>query len=280
MRAALSAVAFFAALALGAVAAACPGAGEPCAAGGGSYRAALPEGRAVGLAMFLHGWGGRADAQIAQADLVGPLLARGWAVVAPQGEPRAPGDAGGRWNSALREGARDDMTFLRAVFADAGRRFGLEGAPRLAAGFSGGGMMVWRLACDAPDTADFYAPVAGLMWRPLPESCAAPVRLLHTHGWSDTVVPIEGRAVGGGVLTQGDLFAGLDLLRAANGCASDAPDAYDAPAPFLRRFWADCAPGAALGLALWPGGHATPRGWADMALDWVGGLPADLPERR
>ncbi len=276
MRLALSALALVAALAFGSAAAACPGAAEPCAIEGGTYRAVLPDGPPAGLAMFLHGWGGRADAQLAQADVVGPLLARGWAVVAPQGEPRRPGDAGGRWNAVLREGGRDDVAFLRAVFVDAGRRFGLADAPRLAAGFSGGGMMVWRLACDAPGTADFYAPVAGLMWRPLPEACAGAVRLLHTHGWSDAVVPLEGRTVGGGALTQGDLFTGLDLLRAADGCADDAPDAYDAPAPFLRRFWTDCAPGATLGLALWPGGHATPKGWADMALDWVEGFgPAD-----
>jgi len=252
---------------------ACPGADAPCALEGGFYHAALPQGPARGLALFLHGWGGRADAQIRARDVVEPLLRRGWVVVAPQGAPRRPGDRGGAWNTALREGRRDDIGFLRAVMDDAAARFGLEGAPRLAAGFSGGAMMVWRMACDAPGAADFYAPVAGLMWRPLPGTCAGPVRLMHTHGWADKVVPLEGRTVAGGALTQGDLFAGLDLMRATNGCPRDDPDHHDAPGPFLRRFWRDCAPGAALALALWPGGHATPRGWADMALDWVESLP-------
>jgi polyhydroxybutyrate depolymerase len=132
-------------------------------------------------------------------------------------------------------------------------------------------MMAWRLACDAPDRADAYAPVAGLLWQPLPVRCAGPVSLMHTHGWADKVAPLEGRAVGDGTVVQGDLFAGLDLLRATNGCAGDAPAATDAAGAFLRRFWTGCAPGAALALALHSGGHATPPTWADMALDWFEG---------
>jgi polyhydroxybutyrate depolymerase len=252
----------------GGQAAACPGSGEPCAVDGGVYRARLPAGAPRGVVVFLHGWGGTAAAQIAQADVVEPLLARGYAVVAPQGAPRRPGDSGGAWNAAGRADGRDDAAFLAAVLADARARFDLARAPALAAGFSGGGMMVWRLACATPGAFDAYAPVAGLLWRPLPDGCVGPVRLLHAHGWADAVVPLEGRAVGGGRIVQGDLFEGLALLRRAGGCADDAPDAYDASGPFLRRFWADCAAGGALGLALWPGGHVTPGAWADMTLDW------------
>jgi len=246
---------------------ACPSRVAPCEAAGGVYHVAMPDGPARGAVLFLHGWGGRSDAQMRQRGVVDPLLARGYAVIAPQGAPRRPGDRGGGWNSRLDPARRDDVAFLRAVLADARARHGLAGLPALAAGFSGGGMMVWRLACAAPDSAEAYAPVAGLMWRPQPEACAGPARLLHTHGWADTVVPLEGRSVAGGRLTQGDLFVGLDLLRRANGCARDDPDAHDAPGPFLRRLWTDCA-GADLAFALWPGGHATPPGWADMALDW------------
>lgn len=253
---------------------ACPGADSPCAVAEGSYHLLAPEGPAKGLALFLHGYGGRSDAQIRAAAVVGPLLARGYAVAAPQGMPRRPGDTGGAWNAFADPARRDDVAFLRAVIADARARLGLERAPVLAAGFSGGGMMVWRLACDAPDSATAYAPVAGLMWRPLPDRCAGPVRMLHTHGWTDPVVPLEGRSVAGGRITQGDLFVGLSLMRRANGCADDNPDAYDAPGPFLRRAWTDCAPGAALAFALHPGGHKTPEGWAEMALDWFEGLGA------
>lgn len=256
----------------------CGGAEEPCRVSGawgeGSYRLVPPEGPGSGAALvFLHGWGGRADAVAADAGLLAPWRAAGWAVIAPQGEPRAPGDSGGRWNSAGGAGGRDDVAFLRAVAEDAAARAGLDRGRIVLGGFSGGGMMAWRVACEAPGDFAAFLPVAGLLWRPLPEGCAGPVRLLHVHGWADAVVPLEGRAVAGGRLVQGDLFAGLALLRRANGCAGDAPDAVGAEGVFLVRGWTGCAPGAALGFALFPGGHVAPEGWGALALGWLAGLP-------
>ena len=245
---------------------ACPD--SACALADGTYRARLPEGAPRGVVLHLHGWGGTAAAALRSGSRIAPMVDRGYAVIAPQGLPRWPGDPGGRWNAQAAPGWRDDVAFLRAVLADARGRFELEGLPTLAAGFSGGGMMIWRLACAAPGTADAYAPVAGLMWRPLPERCAGPARLLHAHGWRDRVVPPEGRAVAGGRLVQGDLWESLALMRRANGCGSDAPDAAEIGKGALwRRVWR--CPGAALALALHPGGHDAPPGWADMALDWL-----------
>jgi polyhydroxybutyrate depolymerase len=224
--------------------------------------------------MFLHGWGGRADATIATPEIVEPLLAAGWAAIAPQGVPRRPGEAGGRWNSRASADTRDDVAFLNAVAEDAAARAGLARDRMILAGFSGGGMMAWRQACDAPESFRAYVPVAGLLWRPLPEDCAGPVRMLHLHGWSDPVVPIEGRAVAGGRLVQGDLFAGLDLMRRANGCGRDDPDVYGAEGAFLLRAWSEgCDPASALAFALFPGGHRVPEGWAALALDWEAALP-------
>ncbi|MFO7857067.1 MAG: polyhydroxybutyrate depolymerase [Paracoccaceae bacterium] len=264
------------ALAGAAPARACEAPETPCAAPGGVYHLATPEGEGPHPAvMFLHGWGGRAAGVIATEAVVAPLLAAGWAVVAPQGEPRRPGEAGGPWNSRNDPEARDDVAFLASVAGHAAETAGLARGRMLLAGFSGGGMMAWRQACDAPESFRAYLPIAGLLWRPLPEACAGPVRLLHVHGWSDPVVPMEGRSVAGGRLTQGDLFAGLDLLRRANGCARDDPDAYGAEGAFLLRRWTDCAPGSALGFALFDGGHRIPEGWAALALGWEPTLDAD-----
>jgi polyhydroxybutyrate depolymerase len=259
---------------LGGAAMACPGLSARCLLPEGHYRALTPEATPRGLVLFLHGWGGTAEDALKASDVVRPLLARGYAVAAPQGEPRRPGEAGGRWNAEADPARRDDVAFLQAVITDARARLRVGGRPVLAAGFSGGAMMVWRLACDAPDSAAAYAPVAGLLWRPLPGRCAGPVRMLHAHGWADPVVPLEGRAVGGGRLVQGDLFGGLALMRATLGCASDTPTRTGARAPFLLREWTDCPGGGALAFALFDGGHVMPAGWADLALDWVEG--ADL----
>ncbi|WP_338055954.1 hypothetical protein [Ruegeria marisrubri] len=86
-------------------------------------------------------------------------------------------------------------------------------------------------------------------------------------------MPLEGRFLGGGRFQQGDIFAGLEIWRRANGCAENAPDGFASTGQFLRRKWTHCAKGGALELALFPGGHGIPEGWADMVADWFEGLP-------
>lgn len=252
---------------------ACGDAAAPCRAAGGEYLVLSPEGPPKGAVLILHGYSGTAEGQLKVKALT-PLLARGYAIVAPQGEARGEGRPGGSWNSFADPGRRDDVAFLAAVADDAARRFGFARERTILAGFSGGGIMTWRAACDAPEAFSAYAPVAGLLWRPLPERCAAPVRMLHVHGWSDPVVPLEGRAVAGGRIVQGDLFAGLAMMRRTLGCGRDDPDEYAAAGELLVRSWSDCAPGAALAMALHPGGHMVPEGWADLTLDWFEGLNA------
>jgi len=242
-----------------------------CEIEGGVYHAVLPDGAARGAVLYLHGYRGSGARVAANTGLVDGIVAQGYAVIAPSGMPVEPGSSGGRWNASAADDWRDDTEFLLRVADDAAARFGLPRDRMIAAGFSGGGMMVWRVACDAPAAFAAYAPVAGLMWRPLPTACAGPVRLFHTHGWSDTVVPIEGRSVAGGRITQGDLFRGLDLMRAAAGCARDDPDAYDRAGETLIRVWHDCAPGAELVLGVHPGGHSVPPDWSARTLEWFAG---------
>ncbi|WP_340107693.1 polyhydroxybutyrate depolymerase [Pikeienuella sp. HZG-20] len=265
---------FFLLFASPAPAESCGAGAAPCRAAGGIYHVALPEGGAPrGAVIFLHGYGGT-GARVLRGAWVRGALDRGYAVIAPQGEPLGENRSGGGWNSSAAAGRRDDVSFLAGVADDAAARFGIARDAMLLAGFSGGGMMTWRAACAAPARFAAYAPVSGLFWRPLPETCAGPAALLHTHGWADPVVPLEGRAVAGGRLVQGDLFAGLKLMREAFGCARDAPESYGAAGAFLIRRWTDCAPGGTLEFALHPGGHAVPAGWSALALDWFEGVEA------
>ena len=242
----------------------------PCEMPGGSYHFIHPQKISSGAPamIFLHGFGGTGKGVIRNRGLIAPILERGYAVIAPQALPWREGSKGGAWNSMARASRRDDITFLNAVADDAAARHGVDRANILIAGFSGGGMMTWRVACDAPDSFAAYAPVAGLLWRPLPETCVGPIKLRHTHGWSDPVVPIEGRSVAGGRFTQGDLFKGLDMIRDANTCIKDDPDAYADDGTYLTRTWTSCDQSSALSMALHPGGHRIPKGWSKMALDW------------
>ena len=251
----------------------CGGAEQPCIVPLGQYFAAIP--RITGprpLLVFLHGAGGDGRMVHDANGYLAPFVEAGFVVVAPQGLSRAGGFGAG-W-SFRPEGPqqRDELHFVKQVIADAAR-FNTDPARVLLSGFSIGGSLTWYLACKEPGLARAYAPLAGGFWRPHPQACAGPVDLLHSHGWADRVVPLEGRAVRGGALMQGDIFEGLLLWRSVNGCGMLRPDETAAEGRYWLRRWTTCTSGRTLTLSLHPGGHDdVPGDWAQGVIRWFGAL--------
>lgn len=253
-------------------AAGCNGASEPCRLADGTYHIVLPDGVTgpVPAILLLHGYGGDGAGMLRNKGMVNLMLARGYAVIAPDGQTRATGK-GRTWDfHPDRPATRNETAFLIAVADDAATRHALRRDRMLLAGFSIGGSMTSYVACAAPDAFAAYAPVAGSFWRPHPASCAGPVRLFHTHGRADRTVPLTGREVMPG-FQQGDVFEAMALWRATNGCTSDAPSQAGTLGPYDLRHWTGCLPGTDLRLALHDGGHSIPQGWAQMAIDWFEG---------
>ncbi|MBA3909353.1 MAG: polyhydroxybutyrate depolymerase [Rhodobacter sp.] len=258
----------------------CGPAAEACSLPGGSYQLALPEGAGPFPAVvFLHGYGGTGSGTMSNTGMVQTLLARGYAVIAPDGQAMTHGDGddngggnGRSWDFLPdRPATRDEVAFIKSVADDAAARFDLDRQRMLLAGFSIGGSMVSYLACKDPQAFAAYAPVAGSFWQPEPTACAGPVRLLQTHGWSDLTVPLEGRAIAEDFV-QGDVFQAMQTWRETSGCGT-RPDDFSAPGEFRVRSWTDCQPGARIDFALHFGGHSIPKGWATLALDWFEALP-------
>lgn len=243
---------------------------QACEISSGTYHAALPDkSEGASVLVFLHGYGSSGENAISLDRMVQPALARGYVVLAPDGLPRSTDGSGpASWNFFPGWPGRDEGVFLDDVVNDAATRFGVDPERVLLAGFSAGGFMVNYLACASPNAFTAYAPVAGGFWRPHPQACDGPVRLFHTHGWADSTVPLEGRLLGGGRFQQGDIFAGLEIWRAANACVDEKPTSYDRIDEFMLRRWDDCQPGSVLEMAMFPGAHTVPEGWADLALDW------------
>jgi len=80
----------------------------------------------------------------------------------------------------------DDVSFLADVVADLRAR----GAGRVSVvGFSNGGMMGYRLACDRPGLVETVGVMSGTLEIP---KCRHPIKALHLHGEKDTAVPFEG----------------------------------------------------------------------------------------
>jgi polyhydroxybutyrate depolymerase len=247
----------------------CNGAAGPCKIDGGTYHILLPEDAAapVPAIMLLHGYGGDGAGSIRNKAMVNLILKRGYAVIAPDGQPRDDGN-GRSWDFHPDFAAtRDETAFLLAVADDAATLYGVDRDQMLLAGFSIGGSMTSYVACAKPDAFAAYAPVAGSFWRPHPESCAGPVRLLHTHGLADTTVPMTGREIYPGFV-QGNVYEAMDIWRAADGCTAAEPDVSESLGIYSIQRWTTCKPGVRLDFALHDGGHSIPKGWAEMALDW------------
>ncbi|MEK0163198.1 alpha/beta fold hydrolase [Phaeobacter sp. A36a-5a] len=247
---------------------------DACQIDGGDYHIVLPDTgdeKALPAVMFLHGYGGSGEAALRNRAMVDGLNDRGYAVIAPTALPRNPGGPRS-WAFLPDFGGRDESAFFEAVLADAEHRFNIDRKSVVLSGFSAGAFMVSYLACATPDQFAAYATIAGSFWRPQPESCTGPVRLMHTHGWRDEVVPLEGRYLGNRRFQQGDIFAGLELWRDTNGCTTHAPSHSGSEGGTLRRRWA-CGTGADIDVVLFDGGHRVPEGWAAWLADWFEDRP-------
>jgi len=250
---------------------ACGTADAACEVALGGYHIALPKSASSGpipVVLHFHGAGGTGSGVIRNNGMIKPILERGYAVIAPNGLGRE-GRRGGFWSFIPgRPIRRDELAFTHQVLDDAVERFELDRSRVLLTGFSIGGSLTWYLACQAPNDFAAYAPVAGGFWRPHPTDCGGPIKMLHTHGWRDSTVPLEGRPIRGGEIHQGDIFQGLRLWRAENGCTGGRPDRFNVKGRFWRRTWTTCDPGTALQMAIHDGAHGVPKGWSTIALDW------------
>lgn len=256
-----------------AVMAGCNGDPAPCQMPDGTYHIVLPEGAAGPhpAVLLLHGFGGEGEGFVRKGGMAQVFLDRGYAVIAPDGQPRETGK-GRSWDfHPDRPATRDETAFLIAVADDAAAKYGLNRDKMLLAGFSIGGSMTSYVACQSPGAFAAFAPVAGSFWRPHPDSCAGPVRLFHTHGTADRTVPMDGRQIMPGFV-QGNVTEAMQIWRKANGCAAETADRTESLGIYAIQHWTACAPGTDLILALHDGGHSIPKGWAPMALDWFEAL--------
>ena len=259
----------------------CGGLDQPCKITSGKYSFAAPTEppgpHGYPAVVHLHGWSSSPKAVLGNDRFVQDVTSRGYVLIAPFGEVQPSGRRDWSVADGQTRPRRDDIAFLANVIEDAAKRLNVDKSRVLLSGFSRGGSMVWDVACQAPGTFNGYAPVGGGFWNPLPNSCEAPVKLFHTHGWVDATVPLEGRRLGNSGLVQGDVFEGLNILKRTNGCRRRASERTNNGNKWVRT-WRSCSEDSELRLMLHPRGHITPEGWTDMALDWF--ETVNSPERR
>ncbi len=166
-----------------------------------SYRLHIPPGLVPSapsaLVVGLHGGGGNGANLQAKVGLDAIADREGFLVAYPDGSGRLDDylltwNAGNCCGYALDEQV-DDTAFLRAMVADIARTYSIDPRRVYATGMSNGGMMSYRLACEAADLFAAVAPVAGALNLELCEP-SEPVSVLAIHGTADQHVLFEGGA--------------------------------------------------------------------------------------
>lgn len=146
------------------------------------------------LLFMLHGYANNPESFALSTGMNKTADERGYVVVYPQGiaDPSDVTSAAG-WNSGIKDEGNDDVGFLVALADYLQKEYGLNKEATFAAGFSNGAFMMYRLACEAPDTFKGVASVAGFMpekiWNEKKEK--ASVGILQINGTKDDVVPLK-----------------------------------------------------------------------------------------
>lgn len=155
------------------------------------------------LVVVLHGGGGSAESAARMTGFDAEADEGGFIVVYPEGTDRSrplmsflgkPGFL--TWNAGhccgyAQENAIADVGFIRAVVAQVVKDNGADPKRVYATGISNGGMMAYRLACEASDMFAAIAPVSAIVDV---SSCkpTQPVSVFHIHGAKDENVPLDG----------------------------------------------------------------------------------------
>ncbi|HEY4127708.1 MAG TPA: PHB depolymerase family esterase [Gammaproteobacteria bacterium] len=154
------------------------------------------------VVLVLHGGGGNAESMAKQTGFDAEADKQGFIVVYPNGtdESRPLMNLLGRslltWNAGTccgfaRENNIDDVGFLRAVVTQVLKDNAADPKRVYATGISNGGMMAYRLACEASDVFAAIAPVSAVL-EYQPCKPAQPISVFHIHGAKDENVPVAG----------------------------------------------------------------------------------------
>jgi len=141
--------------------------------------------------LAFHGGAGTAEIFAYQTNLHAQAARVNFIVVYPQGYGRS-WNAGDCCGPAMRRGI-NDVKFVKAILDDLASVVKVDPQRVFATGFSNGGKLVYRLACELSDQIAAIAPVGAAI--SLPASNCHPVRpisVLHFHGLADEYAPYEG----------------------------------------------------------------------------------------
>jgi len=212
-------------------------------------------GEPVLLVFSFHGSGGVPRNQVETSGLTTIADQHGFAVAFPAGEFTNSITARS-WNANVEDGV-DDVQFVRDMIEDIAGQMAIDRSRIYTSGFSGGGRISSRLACELSDILAAAAPVAGLQY---PDDCTLkrPIPVIAFHAMDDQVNTYEVAADSRPYWRMG-VETALDKWRQANGCSLVGQHDRLGQGVTLHT-WTDCAGAANLtfyqtvnGNHTWPG---------------------------
>ena len=174
-----------------------------------------------------------------------------------------PNGLGASWNAGgccryAVEKNIDEIAFVRQILSDLGTIASLDPKRVYATGFSNGGMLAYRLACEMSDTFAAIASVSGDLFY---SSCQPQqsVSVIQVHGLADTIVPYNG---GKGTYMPNVIFPpaeqGITTWVQLDGCPSSSKVESEGTI-FTHYIYAPCKAGTAVELYTFnSGGHEWP----------------------
>ncbi len=155
---------------------------------------------------------------------------------------------------------RDDVAFLVTLVDDLGIDLNIDRSRVYVTGFSNGGFMTQRVACEAPNTFAAYGVVGATVFHGMAAICyeAPPVPILFIHGTEDVSIPWEGDDRGLESVENSVSFWGQHNDCDANATSTIDIEPQDETAPTrVRHFSLNvCAPNTTVELyAILGGGH-------------------------
>jgi polyhydroxybutyrate depolymerase len=177
----------------------------------------------------------------------------------------------------------DDTGFLLALLDEVSGQYSIDEKRIYVAGFSNGGFMTQRLACDASERFAAFASVAAAGFGGMPELCKtpSPLSILLVHGTLDAVIPWQGMVRGNGYMLAPvtDTLAFWSQYASCEGEVTDTalPQKGESPETNVTLFSVGCThDNEVLLYAVQGGGHNWPGVDDLMSQDWAGTTNMDI----
>ena len=217
------------------------------------------------VVVALHGLGGSAEEFETAVGMTDRIAQDGFIAVYPQGALLADGLTRG-WNAGnccnvIGEPEADDIDFLAAILKVL-PQYGADGDRVFLAGFSNGGMLAYRAACELGDDIAGIAVVSGAFnVSDCPSTTTMPVIIVH--GTSDDFIPYAGgdspRSITDGLkpFTNPSVRDAVEVWIERNGC--DGADLSSPSRVVERVSYSGCEAGSSVdfftidgGFHVWP----------------------------